>query len=130
MFFAGGAAWGWYAADTPVGALRLGLSWLVWGVALRVVYVWHITWSVNSLSHIFGYRNYDTKDASRNNWFVALITGGEGWHNNHHHDQRAASVQHHWWEYDANYYTIRFFERMGLITDVVRQKRTVAASDD
>lgn len=126
MTFAAGAALGWYSTETAVGAWQLGLSWLVWGVAFRVVYVWHITWSVNSLSHMFGYRNYDTKDVSRNNWFVAVITGGEGWHNNHHYDQRAASVKHRWWEFDPNYCTIRVFKWLGLVTEVVLPKRHAA----
>ena len=126
MIFAGGAALGWFATETVMGAWQLGLSWLIWGVAFRVVYVWHITWSVNSLSHMFGYRNYETKDVSRNNWFVALITGGEGWHNNHPHEPRAASVRHRWWEFDPNYSTIRLFKWLGLVTDVVLPKRHAA----
>jgi fatty-acid desaturase len=126
IVFAGGAAFGWYTSETAAGALQLGLSWLVWGVAFRIVYVWHITWSVNSLSHVFGYRNYDTTDVSRNNWFVAVITGGEGWHNNHHHDQRSASVKHRWWEFDPNYSTIRLFKWLGLVTDVVLPKPNAA----
>lgn len=115
-------------------ALQMASSILVWGVLARTVYVWHITWSVNSLSHIFGYRNFDTADHSRNNWFVALITGGEGWHNNHHADQAAASVQTRWWELDLNYYFIKCLERVGLATDVVplarhrRQSGTTAAT--
>jgi stearoyl-CoA desaturase (delta-9 desaturase) len=104
-------------------ALQLALSLLVWGVFARSVYVWHITWSVNSLSHIFGYRNFETDDESRNNWFVALITGGEGWHNNHHADQAAASVQTRWWEFDLNYYFIKGLELVGLATHVVPLSR-------
>lgn len=112
-------------------ALQLAMSLFVWGVVARTVYVWHITWSVNSLSHLFGYRNYETTDSSRNNWFVALITGGEGWHNNHHHDQASASVQHRWWEFDPSYYVIKLFELVGLAKDVtpprhVRQRERAA----
>ncbi len=130
IILACGGALGWYLTGTESGAWQLGLSWLIWGVVVRVVYVWHITWSVNSLSHMFGYRNYETKDVSRNNWFVAMITGGEGWHNNHHHDQRAATVQHQWWELDPNYYIIRFFEKLGLVTDVVLPRHGPAAGED
>jgi stearoyl-CoA desaturase (delta-9 desaturase) len=65
-----------------VGALRLGFSWLVWGVFVRTIVVWHITWSVNSIAHLWGYRSFDTPDDSRNNWLVALLSNGEGWHNN------------------------------------------------
>ena len=100
-------------------AFQMAASLFVWGVLARTVYVWHITWSVNSLSHIFGYRNFKTDDHSRNNWFVALITGGEGWHNNHHGDQAAASLQTRWWELDLNYYFIKGLEWVGLATDVV-----------
>lgn len=102
--------------------LQFGLSLLVWGVILRTVYVWHITWAVNSLAHLFGYRNYDTNDESRNNWLVAIITGGEGWHNNHHGDPTSASVQHRWWEWDPNFYVIKALEWMGLASEVVPPK--------
>lgn len=99
--------------------VQLGASSVVWGAVLRIVCVWHITWSVNSLSHMFGYRNYETGEDSRNNWFVALLTVGEGWHNNHHEDPSAASVQHRWWELDISYYEIKFLELMGLAKDVI-----------
>ncbi|QDS87638.1 Fatty acid desaturase [Rosistilla ulvae] len=100
-------------------AFQMTASLFVWGVLVRTVWVWHITWSVNSLSHMFGYRNYATTDDSRNNWFVSLITGGEGWHNNHHADQASASVQHRWWEFDPNYYVIQLFGVCGLATNIV-----------
>ena len=99
--------------------LQLGLSLLVWGVIVRTVAVWHITWSVNSLTHTFGYRNYSTGENSRNNWLVALVSAGEGWHNNHHHDPASASVQHRWWEFDITYYTIWAMEMVGLAKKVV-----------
>jgi len=102
--------------------LRLGASWLVWGVFVRTVLVWHITWSVNSLTHLFGYRTYATDEDSRNNWLVALLAMGEGWHNNHHHDPASASVQHRWWEFDVTYYVILSLERLGLATDVIRPR--------
>lgn len=100
-------------------ALQMTASVMVWGIVARTVWVWHITWSVNSLSHLFGYQNYTTGDDSRNNWFVSLLTGGEGWHNNHHADPASASVQHRWWEFDPNYYVIRLFSRLGLASDIV-----------
>ena len=84
------------------------------------VFVWHVTWSVNSLSHIWGYRNYETTDNSRNNWLVGLLAHGEGWHNNHHAQQRAAAHGHRWWELDLTYLTIRLLEGVGLIKDVIR----------
>lgn len=109
--------WGSHAAG-----VQLAASVLVWGVILRTVAVWHITWSVNSLTHLFGYRNYETKDNSRNNWFVALLTVGEGWHNNHHHDEASASNQHRWWELDIVYYEIRLLEMLGLASQVIRPR--------
>jgi stearoyl-CoA desaturase (delta-9 desaturase) len=102
--------------------LRLAVSWLVWGVFVRTVLVWHITWSVNSLTHLFGYRTYATDEDSRNNWLVAALAMGEGWHNNHHHDPASASVQHRWWEFDVTYYVILALERVGLATDVIRPR--------
>lgn len=112
-----GVGYAWLG--TWQGATQLALSWLVWGVFVRTVAVWHITWSVNSLTHRFGYRTYSTDENSRNNWLVALLAAGEGWHNNHHHDPASASVQHRWWEIDLTYYTIRFLAAVGLAKRVV-----------
>jgi stearoyl-CoA desaturase (delta-9 desaturase) len=100
-------------------ALRMTSSVFLWGVIARTVWVWHITWAVNSLTHLFGYRNFDTPDGSRNNWFVTLLTAGEGWHNNHHADQASATVQIRWWEFDLNYYVIQFLGKIGLATNIV-----------
>jgi stearoyl-CoA desaturase (delta-9 desaturase) len=119
LFFVAGAALGWLSGGE---ALRVGLSLLVWGVYVRTVLVWHITWSVNSLTHLFGYKTYTTGENSRNNWFVALITVGEGWHNNHHFDPASASVQHRWWEIDISYYEIKLLQWLGLATDVTPPK--------
>jgi hypothetical protein len=92
----------------------------VWGVFVRTVYVWHITWCVNSVTHLWGYRNYEVSDHSRNNWIIGLTNNGEGWHNNHHADQHAAAHGHRWWELDVSYLTIRALESVGLAWDVVR----------
>jgi stearoyl-CoA desaturase (delta-9 desaturase) len=89
---------------------------------LRTVCVWHSSWAVNSLSHLFGYRNYQTKENSRNNWLIAIFAGGEGWHNNHHEDPASASNSHRWWELDLTYGIIRTLELCGLATDVVRPR--------
>lgn len=107
-----------YSTQTA-DAVQLGLSMIMWGVIMRVIAVWHITWSVNSLSHMFGYQNYKTGEDSRNNWFVALLSVGEGWHNNHHEDQSAATNQHRWWELDLSYYEIKLLEMVGLASDVI-----------
>lgn len=111
-----------YFVDGGAGAMKYAASYYVWGVAVRTVFVLHGTWSVNSLAHVFGYRTYDTRDASTNNWLVALISHGEGWHNNHHAEPRAASHGHHWWEYDMSWRVIRTMEMIGLVKDVVRPK--------
>ena len=108
------ACYGWGPA-----ALQITASVFLWGVVARTVWVWHITWAVNSLTHLFGYRNFDTPDGSRNNWFVTVLTAGEGWHNNHHADQSSATVQIRWWEFDLNFYVIKFLERVGLASHIV-----------
>ena len=118
-YFLVGFGVGWALGGNAMAGLQFGLSLWVWGAILRTVAVWHITWSVNSLTHLFGYRNYETSDNSRNNWFVAMIATGEGWHNNHHHDQAAATVQHRWWEFDLTYYHIVVFKWLGLVTHIV-----------
>lgn len=101
---------------------RYYCSWAVWGVAVRTVFVLHGTWAVNSIAHLFGYRNYETRDESRNNWIVALWSHGEGWHNNHHAEPRAARHGHMWWEFDMSWWVIRTMEMLGLAKDVVRPK--------
>lgn len=105
---------GWLGWD-----LYTGLSFLVWGTFVRMVYVYHITWFVNSATHMWGYRNYHTTDDSRNLWWVGLLAFGEGWHNNHHAFQRMARHGHKWWEFDITYLTILAMEKLGLAWDVV-----------
>ena len=99
---------------------RTGVSWLLWGLAVRMVYVFHVTWLINSATHIWGYRNYETTDNSRNLWWVALLAFGEGWHNNHHAFQRMAKHGHKWWEIDTTYWVILLMERLGLAWNVVK----------
>ena len=124
-FFLPGLAIGW-SGGTAMDGVQFGLSLLVWGVFVRTVAVWHITWSVNSVTHIWGYRNYETDENSRNNWLVALVSNGEGWHNNHHADQRSAAHGHRWWEFDVTYLTICLLEKLGLATDVVRPNQKLS----
>ncbi|MEK7795472.1 MAG: fatty acid desaturase [Candidatus Hydrogenedentota bacterium] len=104
------------------GGWKLALSLVVWGCFLRTVSVWHSTWLVNSATHLWGYRRYKTADNSRNNWWVALLTFGEGWHNNHHADQRSAAHGHRWYEIDMTYWTIRAMQWAGLAREVVRPR--------
>ncbi len=110
-----------FTAGWAVGDVRMGFSFLVYGLFVRSVYVLHVTWFVNSASHIWGYQNYQTDDNSRNNWWVGLLAFGEGWHNNHHADQRRARHGHRWWEFDVTYMTVWLLERTGLAWNVVKK---------
>jgi stearoyl-CoA desaturase (delta-9 desaturase) len=91
---------------------------LVWGFVVSTVVLYHATFSINSLSHLFGTRRYATDDESRNNLFLALITLGEGWHNNHHHYQSSANQGFFWWEIDISYYLLRLMAVCGLVRDL------------
>jgi fatty-acid desaturase len=94
--------------------MQTAISMAVWGGFLRIAAVWHITWLVNSATHVWGYRNYETRDDSRNIWWVALLTFGEGWHNNHHALPSAAKSGHRWWEFDLTYGIIKVLQMTGL----------------
>ena len=89
---------------------------------LRLVYVLHVTWLVNSASHMWGYRNYETTDDSRNLWWVGLLAFGEGWHNNHHAFPGRAAHGHRWWEIDVTYLAILAMEKVGLAWKVIRER--------
>lgn len=95
-----------------------GWSMVVWAVFLRLVVGYHITFFVNSVCHKFGYRSYDTNDNSRNCWWVALLTFGEGWHNNHHQQPQRATTGVRWWEVDMTMGIIRTLEFFGLAWDI------------
>lgn len=122
------ASWGVFFALGTIAALLTGHSWpealqfgasvLVWGVFVRTVLIWHLTWSVNSVTHMFGYRNYETDEESRNNIVVGLLTNGEGWHNNHHADPRSARHGHLWYEIDITYLSLRALAALGLASKI------------
>lgn len=95
-----------------------GLPMLLWGLCFRMVMAYHSTWFVNSATHLWGYRNYETTDASRNLWWVAILAYGEGWHNNHHAHPRLARAGHRWWELDPTYWAITALRTVGLATNV------------
>ena len=124
LFFVIGLGFGWVGSGSVAGGLQFGLSLVVWGVLVRTVVVWHGTWAVNSITHIFGYRNYETREDSRNNWIVALLSHGEGWHNNHHAQPRSANNRHRWWEFDLTFQVIRLLQAIGLASQVVVQRST------
>ncbi len=111
---------GYFGTAIGLGGWWCGFSMVFWGLGVRMVYVLHVTWMINSVTHMWGYRRYETTDDSRNLWWVGLLAFGEGWHNNHHAYQRVASQGHRWWEIDVTYYMIWVMEKIGLAWDVVR----------
>ncbi len=88
------------------------------GFFLSNVILWNATFTVNSLAHVFGRRRYETNDTSRNSFLIALITGGEGWHNNHHHYQASARQGFFWWEIDVTYYMLKMLSWVGIVKDL------------
>ncbi|MHC4880935.1 MAG: acyl-CoA desaturase [Planctomycetota bacterium] len=103
-----------------IGELTMGSGWslLLWGLCVRAVACYHSTWLINSASHIWGYRTYETNDRSRNLWWAAMLSYGEGWHNNHHAHQRCACYCHRWWELDITWQLIKLMRLVGLAWDV------------
>ena len=97
-----------------------GWAYVMWGIPMRVVLMLHVTWFVNSATHRWGYRNFETRDDSSNVWWVALLGAGEGWHNNHHAQAKCAAHGRMWWEFDLTWQLIRGLELAGLATDVKR----------
>ena len=91
---------------------------LVWGFFISTVACYHGTYTINSLCHVWGRRRYATSDESRNNWLLALITLGEGWHNNHHRYPSSVRQGFYWWEIDITYYGLRLLAALGLVHDL------------
>ncbi len=125
----------WLVPPVAAGVIAFAVAgfWgLVWAFALPQVLCWHGTFTINSLSHLWGGRRYPTDDDSRNNHVLAIVTMGEGWHNNHHHYQVAARQGFFWWEIDCTYYVLRTLAAVGLVWDLhgvpahVRLPATVA----
>ena len=100
------------------GTLVAGLEGLVWGGLIRIFLYQHATFSVNSICHMFGRQDYRARDESRNNWLVAFLVFGEGWHNNHHAFPTSARHGLAWWQYDLSWWAIRGMEKVGLVWDV------------
>jgi stearoyl-CoA desaturase (Delta-9 desaturase) len=108
----------------PAGVLGV-LAWLIagWpglvvGFCWSTVLLWHATFAINSVAHVAGRRRYVTGDDSRNNWFLAILTMGEGWHNNHHAYQSSVRQGFRWWEYDPTFYALKFLSWFGIIWDL------------
>ena len=111
-------------AGLLTGGVHMAVSLVLWGIFLRVTIGLHCTWLVNSATHIWGSRRFQTRDDSTNLWWVALITFGEGWHNNHHAHPVSAKHGMAWYEFDLNWLSIRFLEAIGIIQDVKVAKAT------
>jgi fatty-acid desaturase len=105
-----------------------GWGVMLWGVSLRLVLALHSTWFVNSATHLWGRRRFETGDDSRNSWWVALLTFGEGWHNNHHAHPTSAQHGVRWYELDLNWLGIRALQLMGLAHGIKRLRFNRAAS--
>lgn len=108
----------------PLGLLLYALggwSFVVYGMFLRTVLLWHSTWLINSACHALGYRNFAADDNSRNLWWAAILTYGEGWHNNHHAHPRVAKAGQRWWEIDMTWWAIQVLKISGLAKKIVTQ---------
>jgi len=110
----------WVGISLLVPFLIGGWQGLLWGGLVRIFLAHHVTWSVNSVCHTFGKRDFETNDQSRNEWVVGLLGLGEGWHNNHHAFPRSAFHGLRWWQFDFSGYVIWVLERVGLVKDVYR----------
>lgn len=121
--------WLLFPVGLAVALLALG-GWglLVWGFFVSTTLLWHGTYTINSLAHRWGRIRYATGDSSRNNWILALITLGEGWHNNHHRYMSSARQGFFWWEVDITYYVLRAFQRIGLVWELREVPRRVRDS--
>jgi len=95
-----------------------GIPGLIWGFFLSTVLLWHGTFVINSLTHVYGTRRYTTTDTSKNNLLFAIITMGEGWHNNHHCYQSSTNQGFFWWEWDPTYYILKLFSGLGIVWDL------------
>lgn len=110
-----------YVPQIVVALILLGLGgWpmVLWGIFLRTTLTWHVTWFVNSATHVWGYQRFQSNDDSRNNWWVALLAFGEGWHNNHHAHPASARHGLTWYEFDLNWIVIRTLQLLGIAKDV------------
>jgi stearoyl-CoA desaturase (delta-9 desaturase) len=123
LYAAGACAEAW-APGLQTSAAQL----LVWGFCISTVALYHATFSINSLAHRYGRRRYATRDASRNNAWLALLTFGEGWHNNHHHYPAAARQGFDWWEIDVTWYGLKLLEALGIVWDVRDVPRAARAA--
>jgi stearoyl-CoA desaturase (delta-9 desaturase) len=111
-----GAGWIMEIVAPDLGTDRWQM--LIWGFFISTVACYHGTYTINSLSHVFGRKRYRTGDESRNNWLLALVTLGEGWHNNHHHYPNSVRQGFYWWEIDITYFVLKVMSWLGIIWDL------------
>ncbi|MBM3776700.1 MAG: acyl-CoA desaturase [Acidimicrobiia bacterium] len=112
--------WHW-VPQVVVGLALLafgGVAYVLWGIAFRTTFGLHCTWLVNSATHLWGRRRFATRDDSTNNWWVAMLSFGEGWHNNHHAHPTSARHGLVWYEFDLNWIGIQTLRRLGLAWDI------------
>jgi stearoyl-CoA desaturase (delta-9 desaturase) len=122
----------WHLVPTTAAAVLCyaigGFSGLIWGFFVGTVVLLHLTYSINSLAHIWGTRRYETTDTSRNNWLLGILTLGEGWHNNHHHYMTSTRQGFFWWEIDVTYYILRGLAALGIVWDLREPPADVRSS--
>lgn len=116
--------------QVPLGLVLYALggwSFVIYGLFLSRVVLWHSTWFINSATHLWGYRSFDCEDNSRNLWWAAILAYGEGWHNNHHANPNVAPAGYKWWEYDPTWWSIRVLQMLGLAKKIVMPPTRVTA---
>ena len=118
LYGAGLYGFGELLAWASPGLKTDGPQLLVWCFFMSTVFLYHVTYSVNSFAHLFGSRRFSTRDDSRNNVVVAFLALGEGWHNNHHHYPSSARQGFYWWELDLTYYVLVALTKVGLVWDL------------
>ncbi len=109
---------GYYLEQCEPSLHTNGFQLFIWGFSVSTIMLYHATFLVNSVAHQWGKKRYETKDTSRNNFLIAILTFGEGWHNNHHHYPGSARQGFYWWEIDLTYYVLKCLAMMGIIWDV------------
>jgi stearoyl-CoA desaturase (delta-9 desaturase) len=112
----------WLPVTTYITLVTLlfGTMGFMWGFVVSTVFLWHGTFSINSLVHVWGTKPYETGDNSRNNVIGAVLTLGDGWHNNHHHYPLSVRHGFEWWQFDISYYVLCLLERLGIVWDLRR----------
>ncbi len=118
IFAVGVFGLGWLLEVAAPGLGTTRWQMLVWGFVISTVFLYHATYTINSLSHVFGKQRFETGEDSKNNPFLAILTLGEGWHNNHHHYQHATRQGFYWWEIDISFYILKVMSWLGLVWDL------------